>query len=480
MTTYTIPSDDLGAFIYGGAEPDKLQRTRMDELEIPKKVDVLFVNPDLDYQQSVEHAQRQITTAVGVLSVQLPIVFTNQEAAEIADIILYNLWTERVSYELTLPFKYVYIDPTDRLSITLDGTTHLIRVTHIDYEAPSLIRLKGVAEDNAIYTSNATGGTNTAAGQTVSLTGPTASRYLDIPILRDSDNSNGFYIAGGGYYSSWPGCVVYKSTDSGYNYTSLTAVVNQAKIGSATDALGDTSYPWQWDYANTVNVKLFVGTLSSTSKTNVLAGSNHALVGDEIIGFVNATLEADGSYTLSTLLRGRRGTDQYTGSHIASDRFVLLESTTLVRQTESTGDIGQAYDYKAVTIGKTIQNATNESFTNNSVGLKPFSPVHVTGTRQSNGNWKFEWKRRTRLSDDWRDSVDASLGEASEKYVIDIYTTATASTVVTTLATTTAASATYTSAQVVTDFGAARTTLTIGVFQISETVGRGFQRKVTV
>ena len=480
MTTYTIPIDDVAAYEYGSTRPDKLLRIRTDELELPRKIEVIFIDINTDYQQGMEQDQRQITTADGVLNIKLPLVLTTDAAAKIANILLYNAWVERIAYELTLPFKYINLDPTDRLIIVLDGTTHLMRITEISIQAPLLIKIKGVAEDNAIYTSNSVGSITQQTSATVAFTGPTIAKYMDIPLLRDQDDYNGFYIAASGYNTKWGGCLVYKSTDSGSTYTSLVAITSTSKIGFATGILATTPYPWQWDNGHTVNVDLITGTLSGTTELNVLAGANHALLGGEIIGFVNVTLEVDGTYTLSKLLRGRQGTDAEVGTHLSGEDFILLEDTATIRKTENIADIGLSRNYKAVTIGKTLQGTNSNVFTNNSVGLKPYSPVHVKSTRAANGDWTITWKHRTRAGGEWRDGVDITLSETSEKYLVDVYTTTTASTVLTTLATVTAESVTYTSAQVVSDFGFARSNLSVGIFQLSSTVGRGIQRRVTV
>jgi len=481
MTTYTIPIEDLAAYNYGSTMPDKLKRTRLDELELPNQVEVIYLNSITDYQQGYEYAQRQIKNVDGVFTLQLPISFAGGDTpAQIADIILYNVWTERVQYEITLPFKYVKLDASDRLSITLNNVTHLIRITNIDYEAPLLVKIKGVADETSLYTSNAVGGTDNQIGQTVPVIGATSINYLDIPMLRDLDNSSGYYAAASGYNTNWPGCVIYKSTDGGVVYNELNSLVTASTKGTTIGALGDTSYPWQWDYANTVNVSLISGTLSGETEINVLNGSNWCLVGSEIIAFKTATLEGDGTYTLSGLMRGLKGTDWATGTHVSGDRFILLDSSSILRILEDSSLIGTSAKYKAVTLSKSIADTSLQDFTNNAVCLKPYSPVDVKGSQATNGNWTFTWKRRTRFGGEWRDAVDATLNEDSEKYLVEIHSNPSASTIVNTLATVTSETATYTSAQVVTDFGSAQSNLTIGVFQLSETVGRGYIRKVTV
>ena len=94
----------------------------------------------------------------------------------------------------------------------------------------------------------------------------------------------------------------------------------------------------------------------------------------------------------------------------------------------------------------------------------------VFGTRQVNNDWLIRWTRRTRIDGIWRASVDAALGEASELYEIEIMQGDSVKRIITS----TTSSVNYTSAQQVTDFGSNRSSISIKIYQISATVGRGF------
>ncbi len=85
------------------------------------------------------------------------------------------------------------------------------------------------------------------------------------------------------------------------------------------------------------------------------------------------------------------------------------------------------------------------------------------------------WIRRTRADgDSWEGEVP--LGEDIERYEVDILSGAS---VLRTLSTTTP-SVLYASADELTDFGAAQTSLSVRVAQLSATVGRGFAAQATV
>jgi hypothetical protein len=94
--------------------------------------------------------------------------------------------------------------------------------------------------------------------------------------------------------------------------------------------------------------------------------------------------------------------------------------------------------------------------------------------RNDDGDIAISWIRRTRKDGDaW--GVEVPLGEDAEAYEIDIMS---GSTVKRTLSVN-APAATYSAADEAADFGAPQTSLTIRVFQLSSTVGRGHPAQST-
>jgi hypothetical protein len=237
-----------------------------------------------------------------------------------------------------------------------------------------------------------------------------------------------------------------------------------------------------WDRVNTITVRLFRGTLSSATETSVLNGANAMLIGDEVIQFASAVLNPDGSYTLSVLLRGRRGTEWATGSHVAGERVIALTDATLLRTTLADAELNTTRFYKAVTVGGTLAEGTRTSLTFLGRSFMPYAPVHVTGAvGGSPADWTIAWVRRSRLGGAWKDGADIPLGEESEAYEVDVLN---GSEVVRTITATPSAGgsvvtptsrlATYSAADQITDFGIEQPAITVRIYQISTSVGRGF------
>jgi hypothetical protein len=298
---------------------------------------------------------------------------------------------------------------------------------------------------------------------------------VNIDMLRDADNDPGFYAAACAADPnalSWAGCTVYVSADGGATYSALSTITGESVMGEATTALPDFPGGNIVDELSHVTVKLKRGALSSTSYAGLLAGTNAAVIGDEILYFRDATLNSDGTYTLRGFLRGRRGSEYAMAGHAAHDRFVLVDATKMVRVAQSTADIGIAKLYKAVTAGMSIADVTAQTFTNLGVGLMPYAPVHLGGGRNAAGDVILTWVRRNRISGEWRSGVDVPMSEATEAYEVEIWNAGytTRKRLITGL---TSPTATYTAAQQSSDWGGLQSTVYFRVFQRSAVVGRG-------
>jgi len=244
-------------------------------------------------------------------------------------------------------------------------------------------------------------------------------------------------------------------------------ILTGGTIGNIVDVLPDANADL-FDDASAVQVSLISGELESVSLLAVLNGANAAIIGNEIVQFTNAVLVSGNKYIISGLLRGRLGTEYLTASHVAGERFVLLDGT-IDKETMPPQLIGLLREYKGVTLGDSLGDTAEIDFTYAGNSLKPWSVVQIMGARDISGNITISWVRRTRIGGELRDGVDVPLSEEAENYQVDIYN---GMTVVRTIAVTSPA-ASYSSAEQVADFGSNQSVLSIAVYQISAIVGRG-------
>ena len=224
---------------------------------------------------------------------------------------------------------------------------------------------------------------------------------LDIPaptILFEHYSEPGYFaVAAAQPGSDWRGAVVYASAD-GINYEAQATITKQTTIGRTTTALGDGDrYVPDWE--NSVNVVLDYGDLESRdldALDNDL-GRNFALIGDELVAFQSATLETDGSYTLTGLMRGRRDTEGDMPLHAEGERFVLLDGLgvmglpwehgifqPLPSRPTSYGDglrdtveIGRPIWWKVVPAGGLLDDVEPVQVTMTGRNCRPFRPQNL-------------------------------------------------------------------------------------------------------
>lgn len=92
VPSLTLGEDDLAAGPPGSDKPPpRLSITRVQDVELPILVNVLYINPDADYQQGHQQARRlAVTTTDQSITVELPMVITDTQAIQLAERIHYT------------------------------------------------------------------------------------------------------------------------------------------------------------------------------------------------------------------------------------------------------------------------------------------------------------------------------------------------------------------------------------------------------
>jgi len=472
----TISEDDLAAHEFGSATPDPLNRRRAQDMELPLEVDVQYMDTGAAYQIGAQTSRRQVTHSENKVSHNLAIAMTATKAKEVADVAMYDAWTGRTTLDFVTGWKYSYLEPTDVITLTVDSRSYVVRLTD-ENASGGLYQRGAVLEDASAYTQTATAAEITVASEGVAGIVQTNLQLLDIPLLRDQDDGAGFYAAAAGYGTGWLGAQLYKSTDDGASWAAYgTGFLNESAIGWANTALGDFTQNI-FDESGSVSVVLASGELASDTEINVLNGANVALLGSEIIQFRDATLTATDTYTLTGLLRGRRGTEWARSTHSIGDRFVLLSATATYLLAGPSAEYDVERLYRAATFGGFVDSGAEVPFTNTAVALIPYAPAQLGGGRNAAGDLTLNWVRRTRISGAWNSYADVPLGEDSEAYEVEIYSSNTYATLKRTITGISAQTTSYTAADQTTDFGSAQATVYFIVYQVSATVGRGYEAR---
>lgn len=480
----TIDGDDL---VLDGPDAEPLTITRAQEVELPNEIALKFADADRDHQPGVVYARRLVTESRQTTNLELPLLADSATLQQSADVLIRDAWRSRTRYALTLPPAYLYLDPCDVITVTRGGSSHLMRLTGMTSGPLGSISAEAVAEDVGAYTSTAGATDDTwVAPVPLGAVGDTTGLVLDLPALTDVDGlAPTVYLAGRGQTGErWPSAVAYKSSDGGSSYDTAAVLPLAATMGTTSTAL-PTGRSDIVDESSTVTLTLETegAALASVSLDSLLAGANACALGAdgrwEILQFRSAVEDSPGVYTLSGLLRGRKGTEHAMALHEIGDTFVLLESGNVTPDGVPATDYGMARPWKFVTSGQALGDVTAANVTLSDAAMKPYSPVHLGGGRSSAGDITINWTRRNRLDNTWRDNVDVPMSEASEAYEIDVYSDNSYATVLRTIAAS-SETASYAAADQVTDFGSTQATVYCKVYQLSATVGRGIAASATV
>jgi hypothetical protein len=311
---------------------------------------------------------------------------------------------------------------------------------------------------------------------------------LDVPLIRDSGDAGraatGHYWAAGAYFDPpWRGAVLF-SSDDGAVYVTADETLAAVAWGVARTALPDTDRPFQSDLTSQLQITMVSGSLPSVSDLEMLNGANLAALiradgNAELIQFQDVAFE-EGVYMLTTLLRGRRGTEVFTGGHAVGDLFVLLAGSGVTRRPLPLSRIGDTLHYRAVGRGGELRDARTAQLALAGNDLKPYAPAQLEASGSWGSNVTLSWQRRTRVGGELIDGTgEVPLAEDTQEYELEILD-GPGGAVLRTETEITTTSFTYTPGMQSADFGMAQTELTFRVYQISAQVGRGFRGIATV
>lgn len=472
----TIPEEHLAAHLTDQERPQELISTRQQELELPLQVDVTYVAQSADYDKATQRARRLLTSSEHLATLELPLSLTDNTAAQIAMNHLVLAWTQRLRHSFQIPRIYGYLDAADVVTIQEGGNQHVVRIERITNNG-GVLAIEAANEDSSAYNSVIGGVVIPGHEGPVVYSSITYFMIADIPLLSSTTDSPGLYIIATAARDSWNGAAIFKSRDGGATWNQFVTVSRNGVVGETTTALADVPDPFVWDRGNTVTVVLSNAddSLVSSTEAAVLNGANHAVLGAEIIQFVTATEVGTGTYELSGLLRGRKGSDYATGTHLAGEAFGLLDADTIHFATYGVEEAGHAAIFRAVSAGMQFSSGVNQSLTPQVHNVRTLSPQHVKATRDPiTGDINITWIRRTRYNGEWFDSNDVPLGETTEAYEVELWHPPTGSVsgfLVRNLAVT-SQSATYTAAQQAQD-GNTGKTISMIIYQMSTTIGRG-------
>ena len=461
------------------------------ETELFKKITVTYSNQEFDYQSGSQHAIRINTLSTQENSVEIPIVLTNDEAKQLAEILLNINWVSRKAINFNTYIEIFNLVPnqvivyTDEYGYT--ETYRIIKVTNID---TTKISVNAIAYNSTVYDSSATGSSVGSNSILLEAIGRSILYIEDLPTLSNYlISTECLYTTVGGASSNWSGASIGSQNFIGDSIKIEVNILENNAIGTtlSNSVLSDYVYTII-DNINTIDILLSTNyTLISVTDLALLKGANTAVIGDEIIQFKTAIRDPDtigysNLYRLSGLLRGRYGTEWSTGLHTTNERFSLLKTTNVSFIPES---INSSKYYSATSLGNSLDTATDPyNLTYTGRNLKPLSPWYFKKLRETNNDITLQWMRRSRYV--LGNLQQLPISENSEEYVIEVYKdsdTIPINTYIINIPTiiNSINYYTYLEADQITDTVLNATTISFIVYQVSATVGNGYpSEKITI
>jgi hypothetical protein len=391
--------------------------TRIPDADIPRMITLDYMSTDDDYNRGAQYAVRTAASndARSDKKTTLPIAMSDTAALRIAETMLHAAANERLQVKLTIPRSFSELEPGD----ILGWRSMPVRINRLTMTGTRL-ELEGTTAYLPAYSSDAIAPDRPPIRPATPQPTATELDILQIPALRAAEDQPGYYFATYNESSDWPGADLIRSADQ-QTWENLQGTGNVAVRGTVTAAmgLGPTD---MWDEKTVVTVNLDVGdtALQSYSADDILSSdSNLAMIGDELIQFRTATLVGDRLWTLSGLLRGRKGTDAAIGTHAANELFYLVNTTALSFQPVPLTEAFRSYSYRAVTVGLDQDQANTVTGVYGIDTILPLAPVRVEGVRDEDGNWNLSWNRRARYGGEWIDRIDVPLDETAEEYELE-------------------------------------------------------------
>jgi len=476
-TVRSLTTDDLGHMQADGANAGtKYAAKRIQGIDLPRSVTLKYYSEAIDQNVFTQTSTLETFTAGQDSSIDVPFTLTDAQAKTITETVLINSHIEQQQYVFTTDYHNVDLEPADVITIPLDsGGSTQVRIIEINETSDGLLEFTTTRSDYNAYSYVASGQGAAVPPeqptQVVTTIGYSQCLFLEVPPLNDSDAAtprikaliHGYARAG------WPGADVYRSVDGGSSYSILASGSALATFGIVSATVPAPSNYHIWDTTTTISVQLKQGSLISKSDIAVQNGENWCMIGQEVIGFANATLTGTNTYTLSRLLRGRAGSEVNCGTHVVNELFVVLDSA-LVDIPLTLADLGKTVKSKTVTIGSDISKVTAVDIQPYGLNLRPFAPALLTKVRQANNDWILTWIERPRANNDLRDYTEIGHDADWAGYGYAILSGAT----IKRKGTTTDSTFTYTAAMQVTDFGSVQADISGSVTQMSTLIGGGY------
>ena len=478
----TIQEKDLGASDGANIGGEYIKIDRVMDLDLPKKTEITYYNKGQEYESNTQMARRTASYLKENSSrITLPVVLSDDEGAQLADITQHLPYIEREIYDIKVLPKWQYLVSGDVINIEYNNRTFVARIINKDFE-DGIVSFRCTREESSIIQSFLSGGSAPGRVVEIQYNPLTNSVHLDIPLLQERNDNAGYYLSACGMSDNWTGGNIYKSAD-GNSFNITATVLTPSVIGTTDQALPGVDPSSYWDRTSQARVYMRCGELESVTEEQALQGENTFALGAhgrwELINIVNVTLVEEGVYDCDTFLRGRLGTEWAIGTHQLGDALCKLTTDDLTYINDALSNLNTQFLYRAVSLGGSIYSdrVIDQFHTNTGVCLRPYAPANLTATKNPTTlDILFTWEPRTRYP--WA-NFWSGIPSDPNNFELDIPLFGTSN--VRTVTITNDTQYNYPRADQLTD-GYPASDITVADFnnyQISDSVGRGYAATIS-
>ncbi|RUO67984.1 hypothetical protein CWI73_03770 [Idiomarina piscisalsi] len=386
--------------------------------EIPTELEIAYKSKDIDYEVSSQYSRVTFASHTKKQQVGLPLVLTDNQAAQISEIVLTAMWRERNNYEFAVPMKYIYLEVGDVVRVA----EKTMRITQSEFSKNGIIEIKAVADSASIYESNKQGvGSEETEARKPEENGLPLVIPLDIPSKTPNLDAPSITLAAYSTKENFSGSAVVMSTDLGDSYQTIANPGSQATVGITTNILQNAN-PYIFDDESSLTVRVQPWqSLSSITDEEMIAGKNMAAIGKpgryEIIQFKDVQDNLDGTWTLTKLLRGRLGTEHLIDTHANKDIFVLLDDNVIEVPLDASL-LEQDLLFNAKLPGKPIEESTSETITFKGLSSKPLDVVNIEVVDEDDGSKTVNFTPRVLVGGEWKQGAEVDISHL--RYIVEI------------------------------------------------------------
>ena len=384
----------------------------------PKQLSIRYYDPARNYQSGIQSAFRPGAGRTAITR-DFPATMIADQARTMAANSLWSAYEERSTMQVSLPLDGRLNRPGVLAEFGSIGGLWRIRECEIGVGFVQLSLMRA-SMDKALPAIES--GQGRIVADPDLRAGLTRLVLVDLPFAVDAptvvSNSARLYAAATGG-AGWRNAQLFVSGPDGKPGAYLGQIPAPTVIGTTLGALG-TANPALIDRSNHIDVDLHNPEmlLVHADDEQLLAGSNIAALGREIIQFANAVPLGEGQFRLSRMIRGIGGTENEIAGHDADENFVLLDRGSM--REIAAAHYAPFSPLVVFALGRDDAAPAVASIESPGRALMPWSPVHPRWQFLDGGRLEIRWTRRSRAGAVWSDHVDVPLAEESEKYRVEL------------------------------------------------------------